>query len=392
VFESGRALERRSGAHHFDLFDGLRAIAVLAVLGTHVALATGVTGSLSDVARRLNIGVAIFFAISGFLLYRPLAARAARGAGVGAVGRYARRRVLRIVPAYWVALTLLAIWPGLVGVFSSDGPAYYGFVQIYGLGSPDGGIFPAWSLAIEMTFYAFLPLYAWLIARIAGGRVGWRLEAGGLVALTALAWVMRALLAHNGYHHPAFYLSLPGRFDWFVPGMALAVASVHLEGRASTPKLVGLIERQPLLPWAIAIAGFAALATFVPELPFTGPGGAVLETAMYAFVSFFLLLPAVFGEHAGGLPRRLLAVPVISWVGLISYGVYLYHYTLTYEFAKHFSRTGTLIASLLGSIAVAAASWYLIERPILRWDRGRRQGSAAPPGAAVTADPAAVSG
>ena len=115
----------RTAGERFPLVDPLRAIAAIAVLGTHAAFFAGAEypGSLvGHFTQRLEVGVAIFFCISGFLLYRPFVAAREREQAMPAVGAYAWRRFLRIVPAYWVALTLSAWWLGTRGVFTGDGP------------------------------------------------------------------------------------------------------------------------------------------------------------------------------------------------------------------------------------------------------------------------------
>src|ERR1700709_1272546 len=147
------------GNPRFPLFDGLRAIAALSVLVYHSAFYAGAQtqSAFGEVLTRLNIGVAIFFVISGFLLYRPfVAARLDHKHGPGALA-YARRRVLRIVPAYWVALTILAFYPGVGGLWSDSWPIFYGFGQVYSVDTVLGGIGPAWTLCTEGVFYAFLP-------------------------------------------------------------------------------------------------------------------------------------------------------------------------------------------------------------------------------------------
>src|SRR4051794_15995274 len=120
-------MERR--APRFPHVDSLRAIAALAVLGTHAALYAGAVHPGSHVGRyaqRLEVGVAVFFVISGFLLYRPYVAARVAGIDGPRVGPYAWRRFLRIVPAYWVALTISALALGTAGVFTADGiPTFY---------------------------------------------------------------------------------------------------------------------------------------------------------------------------------------------------------------------------------------------------------------------------
>jgi peptidoglycan/LPS O-acetylase OafA/YrhL len=91
------------------------------------------TGSwIGDYTARLDIGVTVFFLISGFLLYRPFVLARFHEAQPVRGRDFARRRLLRIVPAYWLALTVLAIYPGLVGIWTHDWWIYYGFLQIYG--------------------------------------------------------------------------------------------------------------------------------------------------------------------------------------------------------------------------------------------------------------------
>jgi peptidoglycan/LPS O-acetylase OafA/YrhL len=72
--------------------------------------------------------VGVFFALSGFLLYRPYLAARLAGRPQPSTRSFLRRRWLRILPAYWVALTVLAIWPGLPGVFTGDWWRYYGLL------------------------------------------------------------------------------------------------------------------------------------------------------------------------------------------------------------------------------------------------------------------------
>jgi hypothetical protein len=125
----------RTAAQRYPLVDALRAIAAIVVLGTHAAFFAGAEGPGSltgHFTMRLEVGVAIFFCISGFLLYRPFAAARHAGVGAPATGAYAWRRFLRIVPAYWLALALSAWWLGRHDVFTADSLwTYFGFAQTW---------------------------------------------------------------------------------------------------------------------------------------------------------------------------------------------------------------------------------------------------------------------
>src|SRR5579875_3153055 len=137
------------GNPRFPLFDSIRALAVLAVLTYHVAAVTGtinrrVVGDAIAVAGVQALSV--LFMTSGFLLYRPFVRARAGARPMPSARRYLRRRMLRIVPAYWFALTVLAIYPGIVGVFSGQWWRYYFFLQLYSNSTLNTGIPVAWTL------------------------------------------------------------------------------------------------------------------------------------------------------------------------------------------------------------------------------------------------------
>ena len=93
-----------------------------------------------------------------------------------------------------------------------------------------------------------------------------------------------------------------------------------------------------------------------------------------------LVLPAVFGDRAGGWPRRVMAWGLLAWLGLISYGIYLWHDGVVTILEKHgIERVFTVLgaATIVGTAAIAAASYYVVERPILRF-KVRRAPQAAP--------------
>ena len=189
----------------------------------------------------------VFFVLSGFLLYRPFLASEIDGAPRVRLIDFGRRRVLRIVPAYWVALTILAIYPGLIGVFTGDWWRYYGLLQVYGSGDePLQGMAAAWSLCVEVTFYASLPLYAVLMRRLGRGRERAsriRLELAALAAFGGASVIIRAIsLAAGG---SMIELTLVGTFAWFAVGMALAALSV---GPAPAGP-VRFITRHPGVCW-----------------------------------------------------------------------------------------------------------------------------------------------
>jgi peptidoglycan/LPS O-acetylase OafA/YrhL len=362
----------------FETVDSLRALAALAVLLGHVALASGHGLTWHGLADRFNVGVPIFFAISGFVLYRPFVAARADGRPSPDLTSYGVRRFLRIVPAYWLALTVLAIWPGLDNVFSRDFWVYYGFLQIYGhLSEPGQGLFPAWTLCIEVTFYALLPLYARWIASLARGRVRGivRAELIGLGAVALAAAAARAGMALDGLRHPEWFMWLIIDADWFLPGMAMAVASVHLQRRGRA----GVGPRGALASGGVALAAFVVLWRGNWDR-YHSVVDINVEAWLYLVVAAALLLPLTLGDGRGVI-ARVMKHRLLVWLGMISYGIYLWHYPLAFW---TWGNTGSvplaLGLTLALTIAAAAASWYLLEKPLLRLGRAytRRRAARTP--------------
>ena len=89
----------------------------------------------------------------------------------------------------------------------------------------------------------------------------------------------------------------------------------------------------------------------------------------FGVIAALLLAPAVFGGDAGGIPRRVLAHPVAAWLGLVSYGIFLWHYAVVLKLGQG-GANASFVVVLLGTLAIstaaAAASYYVVERPLLR--------------------------
>jgi peptidoglycan/LPS O-acetylase OafA/YrhL len=358
----------------------MRAIAALSVLVSHAAVLGGAIGG--DLGNRLiahlNIGVTIFFLISGFLLYRPFIARRAGGPGAPQTADYARRRVLRIYPAYWVVLTVLVLIPGLVGVYEGHWFSQYALLHTV-IRPDDGGCTAAildcglaqtWSLGIEITFYAALPLYVLGTGALARGRsVGaWmRAELLLLAAISAASVILLAALDQTLWW---FDGTLLGFFWWFALGMGMAVVSVAIERRPEPPAAIRFIAERPELFWIAAIGGYVVLCLSVTPSAFLLGGDEQIAIHLaFGAIALLLLLPAVFGDQAGGAPRRFLAHPVVAWLGLISYGIFLWHYVVALHLGAggaDWSFLPVLLGTLAITIPIAAASYYVVERPLLR--------------------------
>src|SRR4051794_11602732 len=284
------------GNPRFPLVDSLRAIAALSVLVTHTAFLSGANafGWYGAYTARLDVGVTVFFVISGFLLYRPFVAARLDGRPGPRVRDYARRRVLRIFPAYWLALTVLAIWPGLIGVWSGHWWAYYGLVQNYFGPWIIGGIGATWSLCVEMSFYIALPLLAWGMLRLLPRRTREqrvRTELAMLLTLSAVSIAVRAISDGTLWHN-----TLIGNFDWFALGMLVALASAAWAPRDVEPAPARWLRRFPALAWICAGIAFWVVATQLGlkhgvGLPQLTTGQNIGQHVLYGTVAFFLILP-----------------------------------------------------------------------------------------------------
>ncbi|MDX6636763.1 MAG: hypothetical protein QOJ01_274 [Solirubrobacterales bacterium] len=369
--------------HHprFPLIDGVRAIAVISIVVVHSAGAAAVTGgSLGGrLLAHLNVGVAIFFVVSGFLLYRPFVAHRAGGADPPAVSAYAKRRVLRIFPAYWLALLAFTVLPGLTGVYAGHWLAQVGLVQtLPAAPMPSCTTAPqscdlaqTWSLVVEATFYLLLPVF-WLVSErlyraLRPGRwVG--VELLGLACLAAVSLVATFSNA-DGWVLDWVRSSALGYGLWFAFGMGMATISATGNTSTRGGTVVAAIAKRPWLPWLAAAALYLGLALDLPPTAFLfNRGDQLLANIAFGLIALLVVMPAVFGAPGRG-PGRILGAPAAAWLGLISYGMFLWHYVFTVKLGTGGAGWGfvpILAVALAGSIACAAVSYYALERPVLR--------------------------
>jgi peptidoglycan/LPS O-acetylase OafA/YrhL len=380
----------------FPLFDSLRAMAALGVFIFHLPVVARMSfdNPVRPYLLVLNVGIAVFFLISGFLLYRPFAQARYAGEKAPATVLYAERRVLRIVPAYWVALVLVVLLLGKAGespaasaVFTPEGVLrYFGFLQIYDSDTLLGGISAAWTLCVEVTFYAMLPLWAMLLHRVpCRSTSGFlRTELLGLAGLFVIGVTWTAVAAPSNEDAAAAFSNvtliepwlyvLPAFLDHFALGMAIAVLSVVLADRAQQPRAVGVIDRAPWLPWLVAALAFVLIANLEKVTSDSWTLRTVGTHVLQGVFAFALLLPAVFGDPDRGLVRKLLANRILLWVGLVSYGLYLWHVAVNVKLVEWgvldaLGSLGYIAAALCVSLLAAAGSFYGVERHALRLGR-----------------------
>lgn len=361
---------------HVAALDGVRAVAAYTVIATHAGFTTGRAldnGPWAPLLARLNFGVTLFFLLSAFLLFRPFAASALSGGRPPSAGRFWWRRAVRIGPAYWIAVTVTLALLSTRHVSASEWRSYLLLTETYTGHNVEPTLSQMWTLAVEISFYAALPLLAlttrWLFRR---GELGGQLALVGAMFVGGLAFDV-VTLRHSGGATPAL-LWLPAYLDWFALGMLLALAHCLPGDGPRWRRVLGDWAAAPGTCWLIG-----ALLFWISTLPLAGPRDLfpptgwewMLRHLLFGAAAFFFVLPVML--PSAGWVRAVLGHPVMRWLGTISYGVYLWHLGLLLAlqrwlgwqpFTGHFWALYAVTAA--AATAAAAASWYLVERPLLR--------------------------
>lgn len=331
--------------------EGLRAIAALGVLATHAAFQTGMdpASPVGSVLARFDFFVAVFFALSAFVLWRRRGAHSA--------GTYYLRRAARILPAYWLCvLTVLLFIPG--------GPwlAQLSMTQIYRVDGLMTGLTHLWSLCVEVAFYLVLPVLARLLDRYTRRTRVLLILLAAVLSLgwAWLPWVEGAM--SQGW--PNLQIWPPAYTCWFAVGMLAA----EFEG-VRLPRVPGLVW------WSLAlgIAWIAGQEWFGP-LGLTHPDPGEFTRRVLAGTAFAAVLVV---PHALGPPAPWLNTALMRALGSWSYSIFLWHLpVLTIVFpllgVPLFSGNFLLILLVTTAITVpvAAVSYTLVEQPVMRRVRG----------------------
>lgn len=323
--------------------DGMRAFAVLAVMGIHAG--PGVTGFAAG-----YLGVDVFFTLSGFLITALLIEELERNERIWLAGFWARR-VLRLVPAL-VAL-LAFVWLVSPWLWGNSRRGILPSLLYYmnwktALGDFDVGILTyTWSLAIEEQFYLVWPLALiglWKLDRT----FGVALRVCVLVAVaSAGARVVVAQQAPFYRWYRDFFL----RADGLLIGCILALA-VYRAGRVPAARTARLMM----------VAGVAALAA-VAVINEMGRPSVTVEAAQHSVVA--LATASVVAAVLAGVAPSVLTHPVLVWIGVRSYGLYLWHGPFFRNTVIDMESVDVVLALVL-TFAAAELSYRFVETPFLR--------------------------
>ncbi|SON63733.1 O-acetyltransferase OatA [Mycobacterium simulans] len=361
-------LEQTAHVDRVASLTGIRAVAALLVVGTHAAYTTGkyTHGYWGLVGARLEIGVPIFFVLSGFLLFRPWVKSAATGGPPPSLSRYAWHRVRRIMPAYIITVLFAYVLYHFREAGPNPGHSWVGLIrnltltQIYTdgyLGSYlHQGLTQMWSLAVEAAFYVSLPLLAYLLLVLISRR-RWqpRLLLGALVGLTLISPVWLILVHTDHWFPDGARLWLPTYLAWFLGGMMLAVLQamgVRCYAFAAIP---------------LAIISYFIVSTPIAGAPTTSPATlseALVKTGFYAVIAALAVAPLALGDQ--GWYWRLLASRPMVWLGEISYEIFLIH-LVTMEFAMVYVvrahvYTGSMLYLFVATMAITIPLAWLLHR------------------------------
>lgn len=359
---------RVAPAHRVESLTGMRAVAALMVVGTHAAYGTGqeTHGYVGLLYSRLEIGVPIFFVLSGFLLFGPWVKAAATGVTPPLLGRYVWRRVRRIMPAYVVTVLLVFLVYQFRTVGPNPGHTWVGLLrhlsltQIYTgnyiLTYLHQGLTQMWSLAVEAAFYATLPLLAYLLLTVVCRR-RWRpvLLLAGLAGLAAVspAWLV---VQHTTDWLPGSAgMWLPAHLACFSGGMALAVL------RAIGARCHAYVA----IP--LALLGYLLVATPIAGAATMGPvklWEPLTKTLLYAIVATLVVAPLALGNR--GWYASLLSTRPIVWLGEISYEIFLIHVIVMEVAATSVFRwhvfTGSLAQLFVVTLVITASLAWALHR------------------------------
>src|ERR1700722_535970 len=404
----------RSDQKYLPGLDGLRALAVTAVIAYHLGYGWAQGGLL---------GVGVFFTLSGYLITDILVGQFAASGRIK-LGDFWMRRARRLLPALFVMLAVVTVWvnafnrafvPGYRGDVVASGLYVNNWWYIfqhdsyYSRFAPPAPLDHLWSLAVEEQFYLVWPwvvlamvlLAGWLAKRRRGRLLGpgahveargndflsdrarWAMAGVALVLAVASAIEM-AMLFHPGYDPTRVYEGTDTRAFGLLIGAA--VAMVYPTRRGARTLSAG--PRR-----ALDAAGLAGLVVIVLLVWRTNEYSAFMFRGGLELLSVATALVVAAAATPGGLLGQAMGWTPMRWIGVRSYGIYLWHYPIivltaaagTVGTPESAVRAVVLVAV---TVAIAAASWRFIEDPIRRGSYRRTAPAAAPAagGLAATAD------
>jgi peptidoglycan/LPS O-acetylase OafA/YrhL len=332
----------------FGGFNALRALAAVGVVAAHTLTTSPLTSLPKFVVENLATGVALFFVISGFLLWRPFAASLG-DRGKVSVRRFFANRALRIVPLYAVVV--------LVVFFATEAHPAEAVLRLVraltftGVYAGDDLLPVAWSLDDEVAFYLLLPVL--YLVLMAWRRPQQRLMFGvGIIGVLSIASLVALALTPQDQ---AITGGPVTKFHLF--GLGMLLASLHVKW-----------PRYNLSPRMLALGAAGVIGAF-------SVSGVAYEQQLYAFnpvcgIASFLFVGIVAFSGPQARLTRVLSVAPLVFLGEISYGIYLWHEAIHHVLFNEGVLSSSYIPGFLEiatcTVALATGTYYLVEKPALR--------------------------
>jgi len=343
--------------------DGIRALAVAAVLAYHAGMPW---------ARGGFLGVDAFFVLSGFLITSLLLTEWRSQGDIGLVAFWSRR-ARRLLPALFLMLAGVAVYAALIArpeeldKLRGDALATIGYVAnwrpvLSGQSYFDRFAIPSplrhtWSLAIEEQYYALWPLLVLLLVRMRRGALGLLLPAS--LAMLAGSALLMALLFQPGHDPSRMYYGTDTRAQSLLVGAVLAMILLRVGPvRGAVPKAT------------LQIAALACAVALGRAWTATSADSVLLYRGGFLLLAIGVAVVVTAAVRPGGGPvARALSLPPLRGLGLISYGVYLWHWPLYLVLTP--DRTGLdgyglFLLRIAATLGIATASYYLVEMPVRR--------------------------
>ena len=390
--------------------DFVRATACLMVVGTHVAqrVMPGLLphwGATTAAAVMMGaFGVGAFFVLSGYLLARPFWTALDRGEAMPSLKTYALRRAARILPGFWLALTVSFVLSFTLLKFPFDGELLFRYISGVALVAdfhwltwfPVEYNGPMWSISCEITSYALLPLCLALLfmlpgrTRVWGGRLVWVVLIAGVIGLQ---WLIVKYLQPDSYHRDWGFGLVGGAKVWWPAYNPIGFYGMFAIGALAAGFQVRLMKWRSIVFDIVAIGGAAlAVWSMADNFPYTDGYG--LNSIPYGFPWFPIGVALILaGVPSSVLVRRVTEIAPIAFVARISFGIYVWHFLLMeivrvlwqprYVYGGMYAvpqwawiSAGVVVASFV----IATLSYYLLEAPVIRWARGfeDRPGAGSP--------------
>ena len=370
-------------SHRNLALDSLRGFSTILIVVYHTFSASGYPAahaeSFGAYIGRLNVGVAIFFLLSGFLIFRPFVHVLIHNLPLPEVRSFYLKRAARIIPGYWFALFFLA------GIDSLTIPNASGFLRNIFLVNPFttsnvfSGIRQSWTLSVELSFYLLVPVFVLLLLQ-QSMRKNRPISISTLFLAISLLFI--GTYVFRLFHHLTHFwfletanIWLPSHMDTIGLGMSIAVLVEAPETSRLASKIRTIIANHSGLLFLCSILVWMLSANINMTIGIVQADFHVdlLCHFLYSIASLLLVAPLCVAPKS--LLTKILSLRLFAWLGTISYGIYLWHMAfLGGNFAEKYmpytENDGQIVLRFLvvlpASIAIASLSYYVLERPIMR--------------------------